>query len=217
MLPNTTLPLASLSEFDMKHYHYIFTGSGLSALMTVYEMVLSGKFNDKSILLLDENQKKSNDRTWCFWEKDTGEWDDLVYKSWKKILFESNSFSPFNMFVASKEVTDDYCTWLFSILENVEKQIKISTNPYQERVLGFMSERLLNVYVEHNQLKVKYLPVHFINNKIKSKSLLIQKVLNCNNNVIFWFRKRLSRKKITNTNSLLNKYIFTFNYNTLIV
>ena len=40
------------------------------------------------------------------------------------------------MFVASKEVTDDYCTWLFSILENVEKQIKISTNPYQERVLG---------------------------------------------------------------------------------
>ena len=108
------------------------------------------------------------------------------------------------MFVASKEVTDDYCTWLFSILENVEKQIKISTNPYQERVLGFMSERLLNVYVEHNQLKVKYLPVHFINNKIKSKSLLIQKVLNCNNNVIFWFRKRLSRKKITNTNSITN-------------
>jgi len=124
--------------------------------------------------------------------------------SFQKILFESNSFSPFNMFVASKEVTDDYCTWLFSILENVEKQIKISTNPYQERVLGFMSERLLNVYVEHNQLKVKYLPVHFINNKIKSKSLLIQKVLNCNNNVIFWFRKRLSRKKITNTNSIIN-------------
>ena len=39
----------------MKHYDYIFTGSGLSALMTDYEMILSGKFNDKSILLLDEN------------------------------------------------------------------------------------------------------------------------------------------------------------------
>ena len=42
----------------MQHYHYIFTGSGLSALMTVYEMLLSGKFNDKSILLIDENTKK---------------------------------------------------------------------------------------------------------------------------------------------------------------
>ena len=32
----------------MQHYHYIFTGSGLSALMTVYELLLSGKFEDKS-------------------------------------------------------------------------------------------------------------------------------------------------------------------------
>jgi lycopene beta-cyclase len=52
----------------VKHYHYIFTGAGLSALMTVYEMILSGKFQDKSILLLDENLKKTNDRTWCFWD-----------------------------------------------------------------------------------------------------------------------------------------------------
>jgi lycopene beta-cyclase len=30
----------------MKHYHYIFTGSGLAALMTVY-MAKSGKFKEK--------------------------------------------------------------------------------------------------------------------------------------------------------------------------
>ena len=53
----------------MQHYHYIFTGSGLSALMTVYEMLLSEKFDDKSILLIDENTKKVNDRTWCFWDE----------------------------------------------------------------------------------------------------------------------------------------------------
>ena len=50
----------------MIDYQYIFTGSGLSALMTVYEMLLSGKFDDKSILLIDEHTKKVNDRTWCF-------------------------------------------------------------------------------------------------------------------------------------------------------
>ena len=54
----------------MKHFHYIFTGSGLAALMTVYKMVQSGKYKDKTILLLDENPKKTNDRTWCFWEKE---------------------------------------------------------------------------------------------------------------------------------------------------
>ncbi|MEY2923326.1 MAG: hypothetical protein RL108_1952 [Bacteroidota bacterium] len=115
--------------------------------------------------------------------------------SFKKILFETNSFSPFNMFVASRELTADYANWLFTILEKVEQQIKISTNPYQERVLGFMSERLLNVYVDYNQLKIMYLPVHFVAEKNKSKSLLKQKMVKYNNNILFWFRTRLSRKK----------------------
>jgi myosin-crossreactive antigen len=35
-----------------------FTGAGLSALMTAYKMVQSGKFQHKNILLLDENIKK---------------------------------------------------------------------------------------------------------------------------------------------------------------
>ena len=75
----------------MKHYHYIFTGSGLSALMTVYEMILSGKFNDKSILLLDENPKKSNDRTWCFWDN-AALFDEIVSKKWNAALFADENF-----------------------------------------------------------------------------------------------------------------------------
>lgn len=115
--------------------------------------------------------------------------------SFQKIMFENNSFSPFNMLVAKKELVDAYCTWLFSILEKVEQRIEISKNPYQERVLGFMAERLLNVYVDHNQLKIKHLPVHFVADKNKSKSMVMQKVVEYNNNIIFWFRKRLNRKK----------------------
>jgi len=75
----------------MKHYHYIFTGSGLSALMTVYEMILSGKFNDKTILLLDENPKKSNDRTWCFWDNSTL-FDEIISKKWDVALFANENF-----------------------------------------------------------------------------------------------------------------------------
>ncbi|WP_188620934.1 lycopene cyclase family protein [Flavobacterium suaedae] len=77
----------------MKHYHYIFSGSGLAALMTVYRMVLSGKFTDKSILLIDPSKKEKNDRTWCFWEEGTGEWDRIVSKKWDKALFADNSFN----------------------------------------------------------------------------------------------------------------------------
>jgi lycopene beta-cyclase len=75
----------------MQHYNYIFTGSGLSALMTVYEMILSGKFNDKTILLLDENPKKSNDRTWCFWDN-SSLFDEIISKKWDVALFADEYF-----------------------------------------------------------------------------------------------------------------------------
>ncbi|MFV5701463.1 lycopene cyclase family protein [Flavobacterium sp. XS2P12] len=76
----------------MKHFDYIFTGAGLSALMTVYKMVQSGKFNDKSILLLDENPKKTNDRTWCFWDDSNGIWETIIQKKWNSALFADENF-----------------------------------------------------------------------------------------------------------------------------
>jgi len=76
----------------MQHYHYIFTGSGLSALMTVYEMLLSGKFDDKSILLIDENTKKANDRTWCFWDENNL-FDEITSKKWNQAVFANEKFN----------------------------------------------------------------------------------------------------------------------------
>ncbi|MBG6109198.1 lycopene beta-cyclase [Flavobacterium sp. CG_23.5] len=76
----------------MKHFDFIFTGTGLSALMTVYKMVQSGKFYDKSILLLDENTKKANDRTWCFWTKEEVIWEKSISKKWDVALFANENF-----------------------------------------------------------------------------------------------------------------------------
>ena len=76
----------------MQHYNYIFTGSGLSALMTIYEVLLSGKFDDKSILLIDENTKKVNDRTWCFWDENNI-FDEIVSKKWNQAVFANEKFN----------------------------------------------------------------------------------------------------------------------------
>nr|WP_322623373.1 lycopene cyclase family protein [uncultured Flavobacterium sp.] len=76
----------------MKHYHYIFAGSGLAALLTAYRMATSGQFSDKSILLLDPDEKTANDRTWCFWEEGAGEWDSILYRSWNTAVFANEDF-----------------------------------------------------------------------------------------------------------------------------
>ena len=76
----------------MKHFDYIFTGTGLAALMTVYKMIESGKFADRSILLIDENTKKENDRTWCFWEQNEAKWEKSISKKWDSALFANEYF-----------------------------------------------------------------------------------------------------------------------------
>ena len=81
-----------MNSSQIKHFNYVFTGSGLATLMTVYKMVLSGRFADQSILLLDENQKKTNDRTWCFWAKEETVWDSIIAKKWNSALFANEDF-----------------------------------------------------------------------------------------------------------------------------
>ncbi|TDX13400.1 lycopene beta-cyclase [Flavobacterium sp. S87F.05.LMB.W.Kidney.N] len=81
-----------MNSSQIKHFDYIFTGTGLASLMTVYKMVMSGKFTDKSILLLDQDSKKANDRTWCFWDKNENVWNSVISKKWDLALFANENF-----------------------------------------------------------------------------------------------------------------------------
>lgn len=74
-------------------YDYIFTGAGCAALSLVMRMIKSGKFQDKRILLIDKESKTKNDRTWCFWEKQDGFFEEIVYKKWDTISFFSDDYS----------------------------------------------------------------------------------------------------------------------------
>jgi len=69
----------------------------------------------------------------------------------------------FNMFLMKKELFHDYCNWLFSILFELEQRLDISAyDAYNKRIFGFLSERLLDVYLEKNQLPYTELPVLFM-------------------------------------------------------
>ncbi len=62
----------------------------------------------------------------------------------------------FNMFIGNKNVVNGYLDWLFDILFKLEKQIDISNySVYDQRVYGFVSERLLDVYIRKNNLTYK--------------------------------------------------------------
>lgn len=72
---------------------------------------------------------------------------------------ERGSF--YNMFYTTRENLNNYCEWLFDILFEVEKRVDISSyDDYQQRLFGFLSERLLNVYLHAKHCKVAYHAVY---------------------------------------------------------
>jgi lycopene beta-cyclase len=74
-------------------YDYIITGAGCAGLSLAVHLIHSGKFRDKNILLIDQDLKKDNDRTWCFWEKQPSLFQPVVYKEWKELQFHSANLS----------------------------------------------------------------------------------------------------------------------------
>jgi lycopene cyclase-like protein len=176
-----------MSNSQMKHYDYIFTGTGLSALMTVYKMVQSGKFKDKSILLLDENTKKTNDRTWCFWKTNASLWEQSISKKWDSALFANENFrrdldlKPYHYNMVKGL---DFYTQVFDLLskqENItfvnQKVLEIEESEniilIQTDSESFSCSKLFNsIYNKQkaeNQTKYPVLQQHFIGWFIKSE------------------------------------------------
>ncbi|MEM1259749.1 MAG: lycopene cyclase family protein [Bacteroidota bacterium] len=71
----------------MSTYDYIIIGAGASGLLLADALGSDSFFKGKSILVLEKSSKTKNDRTWCFWERGAGEFDDILHMEWPKIHF----------------------------------------------------------------------------------------------------------------------------------
>lgn len=108
---------------------------------------------------------------------------EILYKKYPRELidtyFKTKKLYPYNMLIAKSKIFDDYSKWLFEILNEVEEKIEIPEEKYQARVFGFMSERLLGLYIKLNSLKIKEVNVTMLSetpikdkiNNLKSKIL----------------------------------------------
>ena len=69
-----------------------------------------------------------------------------------------------NMMITRKHVFDAYCEWLFSFLLPAHAEFmkmapleKLSVN--QKRIFGYLAERLMNIWLVKNNLRIKELPI----------------------------------------------------------
>ncbi len=84
----------------------------------------------------------------------------------------------YNMMIATVTEFSDYCSWLFPILSELEKQTDLrGYNDYQKRIYGFLSERLVNVWVKSRHLRV-------------AESKVIQPEMKLSDRILLFFRQK---------------------------
>ena len=85
-----------------QQYDYIITGAGCAGLSLLMRLLQEPTLCNKKILVIDEQLKNKNDRTWCFWEKEEGLFEPIVHHKWNNLTFASSNFTstfsiaPFN-------------------------------------------------------------------------------------------------------------------------
>ena len=91
-------------------------------------------------------------------------------------LKKRTSAHMFNMFIMKKDILDDYCTWLFDILFELEKRVDATNyTDFHKRFYGRVSELLLDVYINTNNIKyeeVKVIDIENVNWVKKGTSFL---------------------------------------------
>ena len=123
-----------------------------------------------------------------YYEKDLNETENIIKEIYPEYSIAFNKVMNrtwahmFNMFVMRRDYFDEYCEWLFTILFELEERIDISNYTTMEaRVFGFISELLLDVWLETKQINYKEVNVSFMEkqNWLKKGGLFLKrKILN---------------------------------------
>lgn len=76
-----------------KQYDYIVTGGGCAGLSFIMHVLNEPQLADKRILLIEKELKNQNDRTWCYWERGEGFFEDILFRKWNQAWFHGPGYS----------------------------------------------------------------------------------------------------------------------------
>jgi lycopene beta-cyclase len=76
---------------NTKHFDIIIAGAGAAGMSLLYRALKSDIWHDKNIAIIDQHIKPHQEKTWCFWQKEEGPFESILFKKWKHYSLYSNA------------------------------------------------------------------------------------------------------------------------------
>ena len=194
--PYTTYPSSSFSSIDLSVPNDVIYDAYCGTI------IIPRKENYPTSVLSHFNNGHSSFDMYVVKDIIKKDYDDKFSQAFWKVLVINNKLNICNMFIMNWENFDAYCTWIFDILEKAEKRIDITNYPpYQQRLYGFLAERLFNVWIYAERKRTKEYPMLFFsdNNSYMSCVSPWRYGLGCYiNNIINLIRRAEYKYKFTN-------------------
>lgn len=78
---------------------------------------------------------------------------------------------PLNMFICRRELFENYAEWIFSILFECERYIRLSPYSRARRVFGYLAEFLMPIYFIKNGYKIKAVQYYSVDHNLNTGGL----------------------------------------------
>ncbi len=98
-------------------------------------------------------------------------------KAFIEYFYNSRKSYPYQMFIAQKELYDEYCNFMFPVLFEIEKRAMPHNYTRLKRTLGYLGEWFLGLFIYYKNLKVKAVPALILNGEPQKRSLTSSVIL----------------------------------------
>lgn len=174
--------LNGIQYCGLNHYRRYFSidinAENIDSIMKGYDMIVA-----KSETMISKRERGNNLALMTTLEDYYVFVDTILYlypdckNAFIEYFYNSRKSYPYQMFIARKELYNEYCEFLFSILFETEKRIKNHEYTRLKRTLGYLGEWMLGLFIYYKKLNVKETPISILieeekQNKLKPKIAL---------------------------------------------
>jgi lycopene beta-cyclase len=159
-------------------YDFIIAGAGCAGFSLLYRILQEPTLQNKSILVIDKNNKNSNDRTWCFWEKSPGLFDSIVHARWNTLAFLSTDF----------EKQLDLGAYTYKMIQGIDFYNFVLQFAKKFPNVTFLQESIVTITSDENSAVVKTTEKSYIGNFVFNSTGIFHPKMTEDNSLLQHFK-----------------------------